>query len=66
MNHPDGFGGHPEGTRKALQGEGDKLQVLDGMELHVYPAEFCGGGEFKQECSPYPEISGMASSWASQ
>ena len=23
---------------------GGCLQVLNGLEIHVYPAEFCGGG----------------------
>ena len=49
INQPDGFGGHPEGGRGAIQGERDWLQVLDSLELHVKPAKFRGGGEFKRE-----------------
>ena len=49
INHPDGFGRHPEGERGALQGGGDWIQELDGLELGVYPSEFHGGGKFKQE-----------------
>ena len=27
-----------------LQGEGYWLQVIDGLEIHVKPADLCGGG----------------------
>ena len=30
-NHPDGFGGNPEGAREALQGVGGWIQGIEGM-----------------------------------
>ena len=47
INQSDGFGVNPEGARDELQGGGGGwLQVLEDLELGVYPYEFCGGGGF--------------------
>ena len=35
INQPDRFGGHPGRARGALQGGGDWIQGLDGLELGV-------------------------------
>ena len=66
INLLDGFGEHKEGARRELHGEGDWLQVLDDLELHIYPAEFSDGGGFKKELSPSPEVARVALGWASQ
>ena len=44
INWPDGFGGNPCGARGVIQARGDWIQVLDGLELYINPAEFRGGG----------------------
>ena len=44
VNQPDGFGGHPEGVSGLLRGGGSGLQVLEGLELPIDPAEFHGRG----------------------
>ena len=48
INQPDVFGGNLEGSSRALQSGGNRLQGLDGLELHANPSEFCGGGGVKQ------------------
>ena len=48
VNHSDGFGGHPEGVSGLLWGGGSVLQVIEGLELPIDPAEFRGRGYFEQ------------------
>ena len=44
VNQTDGFGGHPEGVSGLLWGGGSVLQVIEGLELPIDPAEFRGRG----------------------
>ena len=49
-----------------LQFGGDRFPGIEGLELFVYLTEFRGWGEFEQGLFTSPEVSGVATCWASQ
>ena len=66
INHLGGFGGHKEGVRGGGSGWGGAgSKVLMVCNLESTPLSSAVGG-FKRECSPSPEVAGVASRWASQ
>ena len=65
INQPDKVWGHPEGARGAFKLGGERFQGLEGLKLCVDPDEFRSGGESERECSPSPEVLGVATGWTS-